>query len=102
MPDDIPLKFQIAILGDGATPIGSGLILDRQRVITRAHVVAQATSGKTDLDPREDVEIKLRCIPWPSGDPLRGKLLAGAWRSKKSAPGDRGVRDLAVIELSAP
>jgi hypothetical protein len=102
MPDDIPLRFQIAILGDGARPIGSGLILDRQRVITCAHVVAQATSGKTDLDPREDIKIKLRCIPWPSGDPLRGKLLPGAWRSKKSAPGDRGVRDLAVIELTAP
>ena len=102
MSRDIFQTFQVAILGDGERPVGSGLILDQLRVITCAHVVAQATTGRKDLDPRENIEIKLRSIPWSSGDPLRGKLLAGALRSRKSAPGDRGVRDLAVIELTAP
>ncbi|MCK1642500.1 trypsin-like peptidase domain-containing protein [Bradyrhizobium sp. 157] len=92
--------FQVAILGDGNKPIGSGLVLDDRHVITCTHIAAQATTGKRDADPCTDVGIKLRTIPWSGGNPLTAWLRPNAWRGKCSVPGDRGVRDLAVLELT--
>lgn len=102
MSNDIPLAFQIAVLGAENRPIGSGLILGSLRVLTCTHVVAQATTGKTEGVPREDIDVKLRTIPWQGGDPLIGRLRKDAWRAKAAGFGDRGLRDLAVLELVKP
>ncbi len=102
MSNDIPLAFQIAVVGAEDRPIGSGLVLDSLRVLTCTHVVAQATTGDIKGVPREDIDVKLRTIPWQDGDPLIARLRKGAWRAKASSFGDRGLRDLAVLELAKP
>ncbi|HVR58102.1 MAG TPA: NB-ARC domain-containing protein [Pseudolabrys sp.] len=102
MAADLHERFQVAILGDNGAPVGSGLIVGDRHVVTCTHVAAQATTGEKDADPRTDVDIKLRLIPWLGGDPLLARLRTDAWRGKHSVPGDRGVRDLALLELAEP
>ena len=81
MSNDIPLAFQVAVLGAEDRPIGNGLILDGLRVLTCAHVVA-ATTGDPSGVPRSDVDVKVRTIPWRGGDPLVARLRYDAWRAK--------------------
>ena len=100
MSNDIPLAFQVAVLGAEDRPIGSGLVLDSLRVLTCTHVVAQATADDPKGVPRSDKDVKLRAIPWPGGDPLIARLHDDAWRMKSATLGDRGVRDLAVLEFA--
>src|SRR6185437_4579386 len=102
MSNEIPLAFQVAVLGAGDRPIGSGLILDSEWVLTCAHVAAEATIGNKESEPRSDVDIKLRTIPWHGGDPLVARLSPEAWRGKAPTLGDRGLRDLVVLELATP
>jgi hypothetical protein len=102
MSGDIPLAFQVAVLGDDGHPIGSGLVLDGLRVVTCTHIVAHATTGDPNGVPRLDVDVKLRTIPWMGGDPLLGRLRNNAWRAKSPTLGDRGLRDLAVLEFAKP
>ena len=102
MSNDIPLAFQVAVLGGEDRPIGNGLILDGLRVLTCAHVAAHATTDDPNGVPRSDVDVKVRTIPWRGGDPLVARLRDDAWRAKSPRLGDRGLRDLAVLELVKP
>jgi hypothetical protein len=94
--------FQLAVVGADGNPVGSAVVLDDRHVITCTHVAAQATTGDKDADPHADIEIKLHTIPWSGGDPITARLLPSACRPKASVRGDRGVRDLAVLELAHP
>src|SRR5690348_17239100 len=102
MSADLHERFQLAILGDRNVPVGSGLALSDRHVITCTHVAAQATTGNKDANPRADVEIRLRAIPWAGDGPITASLRADAWRERSSVPGDLGVRDLAILELNEP
>jgi len=100
---DLPLHLQVAILGaDKKQIVGSGLVLDNTHILTCAHVVHLAAGIKDqDSPPPYDDVIHVQLLPWQGDTPAAAGLVPGAWKPKSATPGDRGVRDLALLKLSA-
>jgi hypothetical protein len=103
MAFDLPLHLQVAILGADGNPVGSGLMLDDAHILTCAHVVRMAT-GIEDQDPPPpyDRDINIQTLPWQGNTLPTARLMPGAWERTSVVPGDKGLRDLALLKLSAP
>jgi hypothetical protein len=100
---DLPLHLQVAILGTDGDPVGSGLMLDDSHILTCAHVVRLAVDIKDrDLPPPYDRDINIQTLPWQGNIPPIARLVPGAWKPKSGVPGNKGLRDLALLKLSAP
>lgn len=101
MASDLPLYLQMAILGPDEQPVGSGLLLDREHILTCAHVVRMA-AGIKEEQPPYDRDFDVRTLPWRDNTPVAARLVRDAWKPTPVTPGDRGMRDLALLRLSAP
>jgi hypothetical protein len=101
MAVDLPLDLQVAIVASSGIPVGSGLILDAHHILTFAHVVRAATDGKPTDSPPWDRDINIRLLPWRSGDQPKARLVRDAWKTE-SAPGEDGLRDLALLRVETP
>src|SRR5271166_6002703 len=100
MAIDLPLDLQVAILRSSGqlagSPAGSGLILDAHHILTCAHVIRAVTGGKATDPPPWDSDIDIRLLPWRLGDQPKARLVRDAWKTAESAPGEGGLRDLAL------
>ncbi|MCB1036127.1 MAG: trypsin-like peptidase domain-containing protein, partial [Acidobacteria bacterium] len=85
-----PIKPFIVRITDagGEAPWGAGFVIDRDHVMTCAHVVADATGCSLEAGPGE-TEIRLD-FPFRPGEERRGKM--AAWLPE-------GSRDIAVLRL---
>jgi hypothetical protein len=101
MASDLPLHLQVAILGADGKPVGSGLLLDREHILTCAHVVRIAAAIKEEQPPY-DRDFYVLTLPWGDNTPVTARLVRDAWKPTPVMPGDRGIRDLALLRLSAP
>ena len=103
MASDLPLRLQVAILGTDGNPVGSGLVLDKTHILTCAHVVRMAAGIKDqNAPPPYNRDVDVQTLPWHGDPPTAARLVPGAWKPTSVTPGDKGVRDLALLKLSAP
>jgi hypothetical protein len=103
MASALPLYLQVAILGADGNPVGSGLVLDKMHILTCAHVVRMAAGIKDQIaPPPSDRDVDVQTLPWQGSPPTAARLMPGAWKPTSVTPDDKGVRDLALLKLSAP
>jgi NB-ARC domain/Trypsin-like peptidase domain/APAF-1 helical domain len=101
MASDLPLYLQVAILGTDGEPVGSGLLLDREHILTCAHVVHMVAGIKEEYPPY-DRDFGVRTLPWRGDAPANARLVRDAWKPTRVTPGDCGLRDLALLRLLVP
>jgi Trypsin-like peptidase domain len=104
MAADLPvhLRLQVAILGADGKPLGSGLVLDNTHILTCAHVVRVAVGIKNkNALPPYDRDVNVQSLPWGKR-PAIAQLVPGAWKPTLVTRDDNGMRDLALLKLSAP
>jgi hypothetical protein len=101
MASDLPLDLQIAILGADMNPVGSGLMIDHAHILTCTHVLRMAANVKDEVAPPPS-EVQVLTLPWKGDPPATARLVPGAWKATRVVAGDNGIRDLALLELTAP
>ncbi len=89
-----------SVIGNDGAPVGTGIVLDRRRVLTCAHVVAEAVGADrgSNSPPTNLIQIK---IPFRAGgnETYKAVVRGGCWIPASDDPQYGVAEDIAVLEL---
>ena len=92
-----------SILGRDDKPVGAGIVVDKKRILTCAHVVAASAclSGDKPKAPNAIIHVK---VPHRRGGDtvLTAKVAEGGWIPIAKHPKYDEAEDIAMLELVEP